>query len=291
MRRNHLTSIDLAYFAPRLRQLRLDSNCLTSTSGISHLKHLRTLSLGSQVLEEGTLDLEPLLRAKLPELHTLSLCETHIPTLSMPTGWTSLRHLNLASCGLQTLPDTFGLSVPNLRSLNLNFNAIKDLRPLLNISELSTLLVAGNRLSRLRKSAAVLAKLANLETLDLRDNPFTVGFYAKAVEQRLVTTETSPSDVDEANEKGEEVDDDAFTLPPQAPLMDQTYFSRLDDGTKLRRRVYEMLIASSCKVVAEFDGKPFCKRDALVKDEIWERLVHLGVVRKSERGVLAVEGA
>lgn len=178
-----------------------------------------------------------------------------------------------------------------MRSLNLNFNAIKDLRPLLNITELSTLLVAGNRLSRLRKSAAVLAKLANLETLDLRDNPFTVGFYAKTVEQRLVKTEMNPSDADEANEKSEEVEDCAFTLPPQAPLGDQTYFSRLDDGTKLRRRVYEMLIASSCKVVVEFDGKPFCKRDALVKDEIWERLVHLGVVRKSERGVLAVEGA
>lgn len=209
----------------------------------------------------------------------------------MPTGWTSLRHLNLASCGLQTLPDAFGLSVPNLRSLNLNFNAVKDLRPLLNISELSTLLVAGNRLSRLRKTAAVLAKLASLETLDLRDNPFTVGFYATAVEQRLVTTETRPCDVDEVNEKSEMEDDDRFTLPPLAPLVDQTYFSRLDDGTKLRRRVYEMLIASSCKILSTLDGKCFCKKDALVKDEIWERLVHLGVVRKSEKGVLAVEGA
>lgn len=209
----------------------------------------------------------------------------------MPTGWTSLRHLNLASCGLQNLPDTFGLSVPNLRSLNLNFNAVKDLRPLLNISELSTLLAAGNRLSRLRKSAAVLAKLASLEMLELRDNPFTVGFYANAVEQRLVTTETSPCDFNETTEKGEEQEDDAFTFPPQTPLMDQTYFSRLDDGTKLRRRVYEMLIASSCKMLSTLDGKAFCKREALVKDGIWERLVDLGVVRKSERVVLAVEGA
>lgn len=207
----------------------------------------------------------------------------------MPTGWTSLRQLNLASCGLQTLPETFGLSVPNLRSLNLNFNAVKDLRPLLNISELSTLLVAGNRLSRLRKSAAVLAKLASLEMLDLRDNPFTVGFYAKAVEQRLARAEASSCDVDKVTEKGEEEEEDAFTLRPQAPLVDETYFSRLDDGTRLRRRVYEMLIASSCKMLSTLDGRPFCKRDALIKDEIWERLVQLGVVRKSGRSVLAVE--
>jgi protein NUD1 len=244
------------------------------------------------VLEHGTLDLEPLLRAKLPELHTLSLCETHIPTLSMPTGWTSLRHL--ASCGLQSLPDTFGVSVPNLRSLNLNYNAIKDLRPLLNISELATLFVAANRLSRLRKTAAVLAKLGNLEDLDLRDNPFTVGFYAKPVEQRLVKTENALSDgTDEPQGKSEEKEEDAFTLPPSAPLVDQTYFLRLDEGTKLRRRVYEMLVASSCKSMVSLDGKAFSKRNALVKDEIWERLVLLGVVRKSEKGsgVLAVEGA
>lgn len=292
MKRNRLTSIELAYFTRRLQHLHLDSNCLTTTSGISHLKHLRTLSLGSQILEHGTLDLEPLLRAKLPELHTLLLCETHIPALSIPTGWTSLRHLNLASCGLQSLPDTFGVSVPNLRSLNLNFNAIKDLRPLLNISELNTLLVASNRLSRLRKTAAVLAKLGNLETLDLRDNPFTVGFYAKPVEQRLVKTENALSDdTDEPQENGEK-EEDAFTLPPSTPLADQTYFSRLDEGTKLRRRVYEMLMASSCKSMVSLDGKVFSKRDALVKDEIWERLVLLGVVRKSEKGsgVLTVEG-
>jgi hypothetical protein len=293
LKKNHLTNIELAYFTRRLQHLHLDSNCLTTTSGISHLKYLRTLSLGSQILEHGTLDLEPLLRAKLPELHTLLLCETHIPALSIPTGWASLRHLNLASCGLQSLPDTFGVSVPNLRSLNLNFNAIKDLRPLLNISELSTLLVAGNRLSRLRKTAAVLAKLCNLETLDLRDNPFTVGFYAKPVEQRLVKTENALSDdTDELQESGEKEEEEAFTLPPSAPLADQTYFSRLDEGTKLRRRVYEMLVASSCKSIVSLDGKVFSKRDVLVKDEIWERLVLLGVVRKSEKGsgVLTVEG-
>lgn len=273
--------------------MHLDFNRLADTSGVSRLKHMRTLSLGSQVLEHVTLDLEPLLRAKLPELHTLSLCETHIPSLSMPLGWTSLRKLNLASCGLQHLPDTFGVSVPNLRFLNLNFNAIKNLRPLLNIYELTTLLIAGNRLSRLRKSAAVLAKLGALETLDLRDNPFTVGFYAKAVEQRLVKTGVSlSSDEEEQHGQAEGAqEDDAFTLAPMAPLVDQTYFSRLDGGTKLRRRVYEMLIASSCHNMALLDGKSFSKRDALVKDEIWERLVLLGVVRKSEKGVLAVEGA
>jgi len=133
-----------------------------------------------------------------------------------------------------------------------------------------------------------------LETLDLRDNPFTVGFYAKPVEQRLVQTKNALfDDTNGPQEMGDEEEEEAFKLSPLVPLVDQTYFSRLDEGTKLRRRVYEMLAASSCKNMVSLDGKVFSKRDVLVKDEIWERLVLLGVVRKSEKGsgVLAVEGA
>jgi len=250
----------------------------------------------SQTPNNRTLDLQPLLTAKLPELHTLSLCQTYIPSLDLPTGWTSLHNLNLASCGLHTLPDAFGLCVPNLRCLNLNFNAIKDLRPLLNMGELNTLLAASNRLSRLRKTAAVLSRLSSLENLDLRDNPFTVGFYAKPHEHRLVTAASSPAPSgDEKNEHSMDAEEEHFTLPPCTRELDATYFSRLDEGTKLRRRVYEMLLTSSCKVLDSLDGKRFVKGDVLVRDGIWERLVVLGVVKKSGTGrdepVLMVEDA
>src|SRR6202012_5859041 len=82
-----------------------------------------------------------------------------------------------ANCGLANLPENFGLAAPNLRAVNLNFNALKDLRPLLNIKRLTSLFAAGNRLTRLRKTMAVLAKLMHLEVLDLRGNPFTLGFH------------------------------------------------------------------------------------------------------------------
>jgi hypothetical protein len=174
--------------------------------------------------------------------------------------------------------------VPNLRSLNLNANAIADLRPLLNIKALRELHVAGNRLARLRKTSAVLAKLSSLEVLDLRDNPFSLGFHPQAVESRLVSTSDDlPGDEEDAPPTiPREVEEPMqFLLPPCDKDVDTQYYTRLDEGTRLRRRVYEMLLANECRSLEQLDGLPFVREDVLVRDDVWERLVLLGVVRKS----------
>jgi hypothetical protein len=212
------------------------------------------------------------------------LSENHIKALVLPRDWYSLHTLELASCGLQHLPDDFGLSVPNLRSLNLNFNAIKDLRPLLNIKSLNELHVAGNRLAQLRKTTAVLSKLRALEVLDLRDNPFSIGFHPKAAETRVVPTKHGIPEA-EPPQWNEDTTEEAmqFLLPPCDKDLDTQYFARLDEGTKLRRRVYEMLLANTCAKLRELDGLSFVRDDVLVKDEIWDRLLLLGVLKKSKR--------
>lgn len=283
---NALTSLDLTPFCPRLQHLKLDNNKLVSATGISQLQHLKSLSMRSQ---SAPCDLTPILSARQPNLNTLCLSENHISTLTMPQDWYSLRTLELASCGLQGLPEEFGMSVPNLRSLNLNFNAIKDLRPLLNIKALQDLHVAGNRLARLRKTTAVLAKLRTLEVLDLRDNPFSLGFHPRAVESRLVPTTTSlieqGSEGTSTRNKETDVQQDMhFLLPPCDKDADVQYFARLDEGTRLRRRVYEMLLANGCNGLGQLDGLPFSRESVLVRDAVLERLVLLGVVRKSGSG-------
>jgi hypothetical protein len=240
--------------------------------------------------------LEPLLTSSLRELHTLCLSQNHVPTLSIPHDFSSIRHLELASCGLHTLPDDFGLSIPNLRTLNLNFNAIKDIRPLLNIKRLDTLLLVGTRLSRLRKTAAVLSKLTALETLDLRDNPFSLGFYPKPEEQRLVVHSDNKltPDQDPVTSPPLSISEDTeepimFTMPPCIKETDRAYLTRLDESTKLRRRVYELLLATDCPRLRSLDGMVFERADVLIKDGIWDRLVELGVVKKSKKEGVAAE--
>ena len=71
-------------------------------------------------------------------------------------------------------------------------------------------------------------------------------------------------------------------LPNPDKEDDARYLERLDEDTKLRRRVYEMLLASGCKRLRVLDGMTFDKAAVLVKDAVWERLVELGVLSRRE---------
>ncbi|KAK5134088.1 hypothetical protein LTR08_006978 [Meristemomyces frigidus] len=264
---------------PNLRKLDLDDNGLASVDGIANLGDLDILSVRRQALPDGfriSLFDQPI------EARRIRLSGNTLPTLRLPHNFLNLQHLELASAGLQELPADFGLRMPNLKNLNLNFNSLRDIRPLLNIQNLQHLSMCGNRLDRLRKSVATLAKLATLKSLDLRDNPVTHGFYppALAVVQRSIvrTADQALSDEDEPVETVEQA---KHILPFGSAEHDRQHLDRLDEATKLRRRVYELLLAHSCVFLRDLDGLPFEKASTNVKDRTWERLVELGVVRKS----------
>ncbi|KAK0877709.1 Protein nud1 [Friedmanniomyces endolithicus] len=284
IQRCDLESLDVSHL-PNLRFLHADDNKLAGISGISSLNYLDCLSLRRQRLPAGThisvFD-HPL------EARTLRLSGNTFPTLQLSTTYLNLQHLELASIGLQSLPNDFGLRMPNLRTLNLNFNALRDVRPLLNIHQLRELSVCGNRLDRLRKSVATLAKLSGLRALDLRDNPVTQGFYLPAsltstmsetsVVRRSLRRQDSISTTDADSEALEHA---KYCLPSGDAEQDSLHQGRLDEETRLRRRVYELLLAHSCPALDRLDGLGLDRRAVCVRDRVWERLVEMGVVRKS----------
>lgn len=171
----------------------------------------------------------------------------------------------------------------------MNYNALRDIEPLLGIVRLQKLFLAGNRVSRLRRTATVLQNLnAELAQIDMRNNPLTVGFYmpqsaVSKVEQRIVlSTPNSPQDEDDADEVTAARAGQAYLLPPFDKDDDKTARERLDEDTKLRRRVYEMLLVASCKDLSTLDGLEVEREDVGRKDEIWDRLRELGVLREKE---------
>lgn len=280
-----LTRLDVSRM-PNLQRLVVDDNQLTSIGGLNKLNRLQTLSMRRQTLPTNQ---SISIFDQAFEATSVFLSGNALSTLSLSSSFLSIRHLELASAGLQDLPDDFGLKMPNLRTLNLNFNSLKDVRPLLNIQKLQTLSLSGNRISRLRKSVATLGKLTTLRELDLRDTPLTMGLYASFAStlsrQTALVPKVLPSGSEDEDEQDAHLERARYEVPSADRAQDAQHQARMDEDSKLRRRVYELLLANSCSSLRLLDGLAFDTSTPLVKDHVWRRLVELGVVRKSRSGV------
>ena len=206
------------------------------------------------------------------DIRKLFLSSNKVSEVHIKTAFMNLEHLELVSSGLGSLPANFGILVPNLRSLSLGSNSLKDLTPLLGLKKLKSLALPGNRLARLRKAVNVLQKLPELERLDFRDNPFTIGFYDPLAQNKLLRRE----DVELSRER------QPFGLAAADIDADIRYRAILDEATQLRRRVYELLVATHCPRLQYLDGLPFRKKDTMAKDSSWARLMELGVIKASK---------
>jgi hypothetical protein len=269
-----LASLDIESYCPNVESLYADGNVLSDVPGLEHLRHLRTFSAREQMLGTDS-DNEKCVAnlVRNADIRNLYISLNPSRSLELPQHMLNLQRLELASMGLMELPDTFGQTTPNVRSINLNFNSIQDLRPLLNIKRLDELLVAGNKLARLRTNLAVLGKLTTLSKVDIRDNPLTLRFYPPTSEKRVMSLRQKTS-YDDAT--------DRFVLPDGDAEADQQYLQRLDFETRLRRRVQEIMLSTQCRNLRELDGLPFDRSRILKKDDIWDRLLFLGVIKKTD---------
>lgn len=189
----------------------------------------------------------------------------------------------MTSTGLQTLSSDFGVKCPNLRHVNLNYNSLRDLRPLLGITNLETLSLAGNRISRLRRTVAVLDRVGKqLVDIDLRNNPLTVGFYTPHTlsrEEMRVIIQHNKAVLDGKEEDYEAKSAKSYLLPRADKESDDASRERFDEDTKLRRRVFEMLVVNACNKLERLDGLEIDRRMVVKRDDVWERLLELGVLK------------
>ncbi|KAH8816226.1 hypothetical protein F5884DRAFT_214487 [Xylogone sp. PMI_703] len=267
---NNLESIDVSQF-PNLRLLYLDRNRLGRITGLVHTKHMDSLSMREQ--QEGTtIDMGFLSEAF--EIRKLFLSGNPLRAFNPPVDFLNLQYLELANCGLESLPSEFGQMMSNIRVLNLNFNALRDVKSLAGIVRLKKLHLAGNRLFRLRKTTNILAQFASLALVDLRSNPLTLGFYPPVVERCMVLRS------DRARpDEGAIVE--PYTLDAADPRDDRRYTNCLDMETRMLRRVYEILIFGGCPRLKTLDGLAVDSSVILAKDIVWEALVEAKLVAGS----------
>ena len=296
---NDLADIDVTN-VPNLRKINLDNNFIFKIDSVTALRHLETVSWRQQY-HSGSEEYSMMHIDDCYEVRNLFLSGNKISSFNPGVSFLNLHHLELASAGLHTLSPQFGLRMPNLRILNLNHNALKNLQPLLGLTRLQKLYVAGNRISRLRRTIAVLTRLSNsLEELDFRGNPLTVGFYLQpcgvqetTAEKRLVVKDNNNNNQRGGNHQkrldSEDEDEDRlaqarFLLPRTAVDADEQHRDGLDRDTALRRRVYELLVLGSCQKLERLDGLSAERRRVGKRDGVWERLCELGVLKPKDGG-------
>ena len=272
---------------PKLKRLNIDRNSVLQIDNLECLKQLETLSWREQTLTPAS-GLSEIQYNDCYEVRSLYLSGNPLSDFAPSTPFLNLHHLELASTGLQSFPPDFGLQCPNVRTLNTNYNAIHDLRPLLGIVKLEKLFLAGNRVSRLRRTAAVLDRVGKgLLEFDLRNNPLTVGFYTPqepAREEDRVVPHGRNSRLNEDLAESDLQNTGAYLLPAVDKSADNISRERLDEATKLRRRVYEMLVIYSCKTLKRLDGLEVDREMVGRRDGVWERLVDLGVLKAKGGG-------
>ncbi|KAJ5990242.1 hypothetical protein N7522_010449 [Penicillium canescens] len=184
---NRLESLDVRAF-PSASLIYLDQNHLSTVTGLENCHNLEVLSLREQTPREKdpgfTFDLDLGLIKDIRKVF-LSSNKLSPKTLSPSAPLLRLQLLDLAACTLKSIPSDFALSFPNLKVLNMNFNSVDDVEPLVGMNCLARLMIVGNRLSRMRRVSQILSRLGrtgkgttcSLRKLDIRGNPLTVGFY------------------------------------------------------------------------------------------------------------------
>ncbi|KAI1506126.1 hypothetical protein F5X99DRAFT_124705 [Biscogniauxia marginata] len=263
---NDIVTLDVSK-TPSLRLLHVDRNRLATITGFSRCRRLDSLSLREQNTN-APLDTSFLDHAY--EVRKLFLSGNLLSSFNPRMDFLNLQYLELANCGLQSLPPDLGQLMPNLRVLNLNYNAIEDISALQYIPRLKKLLAAGNRLLNAGRVTDVLAGFPHLSRLDFRDNPATLGFYPPV--QTLVRLERD----------GREGESDPFALPDVDAEREAKFSSRLDMGTRMRKRLYEMIVLDRCRQLRMLDGLPAARDATARRDSVWTALVASGIIDKGD---------
>ncbi|KAH9924609.1 uncharacterized protein BXZ73DRAFT_50337 [Epithele typhae] len=168
---NRLQTLNASPF-PNLRTLYADNNNLGQIIKAHRLGKLENLSLRNQSGRGLSLSMRD-----VRDVKRLYLSGNPLKPGFFSEPCYNLIYLELAACRLITLPADFSRTVPNVRVLNLNYNFLEDPRPLDGLSRLRKLTIIGSRIKGAKQLLRMLRGMKDLEMIDFRMNPCTLGWY------------------------------------------------------------------------------------------------------------------
>ncbi|KLO17318.1 L domain-like protein [Schizopora paradoxa] len=187
---NRLRYLNAGRF-PNLRTLYLDNNCLAEAKNerqrlvnLHRLGKLENFSARNQSGGNGRDSGLRLQSADVCDAKRLYLSGNPYPLPLGPSAQPcyNLIYLELAACRLTKLPSNFSALAPNLRVLNLNYNFLESADEvalsLSGLKRLRKLTLVGSRMTGTKPLIRMLGAMGeNLELIDFRMNPCTLGWY------------------------------------------------------------------------------------------------------------------
>lgn len=152
---------------PHLKELYLEGVCGELNLPASSLLELKTLSVKCENLSGNFADL-----FRLPHLENLKIIETPIQRFLLPIGssLSPLRSLTIKSCGLEELPEEFGM-LSTVSELNLSGNRLKSLpHSFVDFIRLKRLNLDQNQFSIFPD---IIKKMSSLSHLSIDGNDFS----------------------------------------------------------------------------------------------------------------------
>ncbi|KAL4070028.1 hypothetical protein V8B97DRAFT_1918076 [Scleroderma yunnanense] len=215
---NALEQIEPGGAMPRLRILRASNNRL-QTLNAAPFGNVRTLYVDNNSLP-GLVKAERLGKVENLSMRNQNCRDFHLPTRQfrdvkrlylsgnklrsdfIDEPCYNLIYLEVAACRLTGLPQQLGQFVPNLRVLNLNYNFLEDVTPLEGLTRMKKLTMIGSRLKGTKPLIRVLQRMPEVEMVDVRMNPCTLGWYLPLL-VRDVPGALQPSEKGDDHEYGQ----------------------------------------------------------------------------------------
>ncbi|KAH6911432.1 hypothetical protein BKA70DRAFT_1099518 [Coprinopsis sp. MPI-PUGE-AT-0042] len=169
----------------------------------------------------------------------------------------NLVYLELAACRLTLLPkDGLAKLAPNLRVLNLNYNFLDDVKPLEGLTRLQKLTIIGSRLKSTKPLIRLVQHMSDVEMLDFRMNPCTLGWYLPLLVKDLPGA-LQPSE----GKKGS-------SITSAWQDMDVKFRRDLPDDAYVGRLAYRGLIMRACPRIRLLDGVAISEKERAKAQEL-----------------------
>jgi len=261
---NRISVLDTS-FIPNLRTLYLDNNSLTRLEKVDRLTKLENLSLRNQS-GKGC----KFLTRDARDVKRLYLSGNALGAHKFLTeSCYNLVYLELAACRLTSMPESLASMIPNVRVLNLNYNFLEDARPLEGLTRLQKLTMIGSRLKGTKALIRLLQRMPEVEMLDFRMNPCTLGWYlpllVKDVPGALQPSEDVRNGGKGASRSGWQELDAKF----RRDLPNDSYIGRL---------AYRGLVMQACPRIRMLDGIEVTEKERVKAEKLL-----LGILGEKKR--------